>query len=376
MPPLSLYVHMPWCVRKCPYCDFNSHEIPENWDEQTYVDALLRDFRSEYLLSSGRPIASIFVGGGTPSLFSGEAYRILLEGIRQVAPISGQAEITLEANPGTVDAQHFIDYRAVGINRISIGVQSFTDKALKKIGRIHDAEDVTRAVVCAKNAGFENINLDLMFGLPDQTLDEALYDLNCAVALGPTHISYYHLTIEPNTAFYSQKPILPKDDVAFAMHQRGRALLAENGYQQYEVSAYARDGARCAHNLNYWMFGDYIGIGAGAHGKLTEPQAKGVTRRTKLRTPKSYLQAPDSAASIISVNRQELRFEFLMNALRLCEGFDESLLKDRILMSFDDLQPELDACIQEGLIILNGGKLRCSARGFDFLDNVLERFLE
>lgn len=376
MPPLSLYVHMPWCVRKCPYCDFNSHQIPEKWDEPTYINALLRDFRSEYLFASGRPISSIFIGGGTPSLFSGEAYRVLLEGIREVATITDEAEITLEANPGTVDAQHFIDYRTVGINRISIGVQTFTDKALKKIGRIHDAGDVTRAVVCAKNAGFKNINLDLMFALPEQTLEEALYDVTSAIALEPKHISYYHLTIEPNTAFYSQRPILPKDDLAFEMHQRGRELLAANGYQQYEVSAYAADGARCVHNLNYWTFGDYIGIGAGAHGKMTDPDEKKVTRRAKLRMPKSYLQAPESVANLVEVDRKELRFEFLMNALRLCDGFDESLLKNRVLMDFDDLQPELDSCVQDGLIIISGGTVRCSARGFDFLDNVLERFLE
>lgn len=269
-PPLSLYVHIPWCARKCPYCDFNSHAADRAVPERAYVDALLRDLEDELPGVGSRPIATLFIGGGTPSLFSAEAIARLLEGIRARVALAGDAEITLEANPGSADQDRFRGFRQAGVNRLSIGVQSFAPEKLRRLGRIHDREQALKAVAAARAAGFDNINLDLMFGLPEQTVTAALDDLATAIALGPKHLSFYQLTVEPNTRFYKDPPRLPDEDTVEAMQRACQALLARQGYRRYEVSAYAQTDFRCRHNLNYWQFGDYLGIGAGAHGKLTD----------------------------------------------------------------------------------------------------------
>ena len=271
LPPLSLYIHIPWCVRKCPYCDFNSHRSPDDLPEDDYVDALLEDLESDRVHAQGRPLRSIFIGGGTPSLFSPRAYQRLLAGIRHAVPFDDNLEITLEANPGTFEQEKFSAYRAAGINRLSIGIQSFNPLHLQALGRIHDDTEALRAAAIARRAGFDNLNLDLMFGLPGQSRREALDDLRRAADCAPAHLSWYQLTIEPNTEFYRRPPPLPGDDALAAMQEEGQALLARAGYRQYEISAYSQPGRACAHNLNYWTFGDYLGIGAGAHGKLTHP---------------------------------------------------------------------------------------------------------
>ena len=323
--PLSLYVHFPWCVRKCPYCDFNSHTLRGEIPESAYIDALLRDldFELSSERSSPRALHSIFIGGGTPSLISGRAMGRFLEGANQRLRFAADIEITLEANPGTVDEANFRDYRAAGINRLSIGVQSMDAAQLQRLGRIHDPAAVRSAVAVARRAGFDNLNLDLMFALPQQTADEADADLAAALALEPEHLSYYQLTLEPNTEFAARPPPLPADDDAWTMQLQGQHRLAAAGYARYEVSAYARTGQRARHNLNYWRFGDYLGIGAGAHAKLSG--ANGARRRARHKHPKTYMETAGSAAMIQEdrlVADDELVFEFCMNALRLDEGFE------------------------------------------------------
>lgn len=323
LPPLSLYIHLPWCVRKCPYCDFNSHEVKSTngaLPEAAYIDALLRDLEQDLPRIWGRRVMSVFIGGGTPSLFSPEALDRLLSGLRARLAINADSEITLEANPGTAEQEKFTEYRALGINRLSIGVQSFHDDALQRLGRIHGRDEAIRAAEMAHAAGFDNFNLDLMFALPQQTARQAAEDVATAIALEATHISYYQLTLEPNTLFHAQPPILPDNDLAWQMQQAGQEQLATADYEQYEVSAYAQTKRQCAHNLNYWQFGDYLGLGAGAHGKITDAAQQNITRLSKHRHPQKFMQTAGTAQSIQSeriLTRKDVGLEFMMNALRL-----------------------------------------------------------
>jgi putative oxygen-independent coproporphyrinogen III oxidase len=375
--PLSLYIHVPWCVRKCPYCDFNSHAAESTLPERDYVAALLADLDGEAAAVRGRTVETIFIGGGTPSLFSPEAIAALLAGVRVRVAVAGDAEITLEANPGTAESGKFLGFRAAGVNRLSIGVQSFESAHLSRLGRIHGREEALKAADMAQAAGFRNFNLDLMFGLPDQTPAQALADVRTAIGLEPAHISFYQLTLEPNTVFHKYPPRLPEDDRIWAMQQDCQALLAERGYLQYEVSAYAREGFRCRHNLNYWRFGDYLGIGAGAHGKLTDA-AGTVTRTFKIKHPRHYLEArgrPERQGGREVVTVADLPFEFLMNHLRLREGFAEPAFAERTGLPLETLEPELSECLADGWLERREGRIRCTATGFDFLDNVLQRFL-
>jgi oxygen-independent coproporphyrinogen-3 oxidase len=376
--PLSLYVHLPWCVKKCPYCDFNSHQVGDTIPEQSYVEALLRDLEQDLPAIWGRRIHSVFIGGGTPSLFSGQAIQQLLSGLRARLAITPLIEISLEANPGTVDEAHFAAYRQAGVNRLSIGVQSFDSAQLTRIGRIHDAQQAHRAVAVARQSGFDNLNIDLMFGQPGQTQSAALADLETAIQLGAEHISWYQFTIEPNTAFAHQPPVLPDDDERYELQEQGQALLAVHGYQQYEVSAYARPGKRCDHNLNYWQFGDYLGIGAGAHGKITEPQAGRITRSVRKRHPKDYLQ---QAGQPTAVERRELaaadqiRFEFMLNALRLREGFEFELFEQRTRLSRELLTTILAQAEKKKLLECTATGVRHSELGWSFLNDTLCLFL-
>ena len=377
-PPLSLYIHIPWCVRKCPYCDFNSHRAEAGLPERGYIAALLDDLDAELPGVQGRRIETIFLGGGTPSLFSAEAISQLLEGVRQRVVLAADAEITLEANPGTAEAGKFRGFRQAGVNRLSLGIQSFNDAQLLHLGRIHGRAEALRAVELARDAGFDNLNLDLMFGLPGQTAEEGLADIRTAIDLQPEHVSYYQLTLEPNTVFHKYPPRLPEDEAIWSLQQAGQAMLAEHGYRQYEVSAYASPDRRCRHNLNYWQFGDYLGIGAGAHGKITRMHTGEIIRTAKIRHPQHYLEAacqPERQGTRTVVAPTDLRFEFLMNALRLREGFPASLFRDRTGLDLESLEPELSACLAEGLLEREDGVIRCSDIGFNFLDNVLQRFL-
>jgi len=377
-PPLGLYVHIPWCVRKCPYCDFNSHAANGSLPERPYIDALLADLDQDLPWVEGRTVGTVFIGGGTPSLFGPEAIHALLEGIARRIPLAPDAEITLEANPGTAESARFRGYRAAGVNRLSIGVQSFDADHLKRLGRIHGPEEAIRAAQTATEAGFDNFNLDLMFGLPEQTAEQALADIRTAQALNPAHLSFYQLTLEPNTLFHKYPPPLPGDEACWDMQCACQALLAEGGFEQYEISAYARFGRRCRHNLNYWQFGDYLGIGAGAHGKLTDPATGNVARRWKLRHPAQYLESAGRPASVAGhelVSAEQLPVEFLMNHLRVREGFPEQRYTTRTGLSIDTLHPALDDCIATGLLERYEDHIRCTDRGWNFLDNVLERFL-
>jgi len=378
-PPLSLYIHMPWCVRKCPYCDFNSHATDGALPERGYVEALLADLEQQAPAVEGRRIETIFIGGGTPSLFSPAAIHDLLQGVRSRIDVADDAEITMEANPGTVEIAKFRGFREAGVNRLSIGIQSFNDAHLKKLGRIHGSREARLAAEIAREAGFENFNLDLMFGLPDQTVDDALTDVKTAIGLNPTHLSFYQLTLEPNTVFHKYPPRLPEDDRIWAMQQSGQALLAEHGYGQYEVSAYAREGYRCRHNLNYWRFGDYLGIGAGAHGKITNAAGQTITRTWKIKHPQHYLEfagLPDRQGSQATVPREDVPFEFLMNHLRLREGFAEAAFGERTGLPVAVLEPELSDCIAAEWLERRGEVIRCTDAGWNFLDNVLQRFLK
>ncbi|QSA96958.1 radical SAM family heme chaperone HemW [Methylococcus sp. EFPC2] len=377
-PPLGLYIHIPWCVRKCPYCDFNSHAANDSVSEQAYVSALLADLDQDLPLAAGRTVETIFIGGGTPSLFSALSIDELLEGVAQRLALAPDIEITLEANPGTAESARFEGYRAAGVNRLSIGVQSFDEAHLQRLGRIHGREEAINAAYMAREAGFENFNLDLMFGLPDQTTEQALVDIETALSLKPTHLSFYQLTLEPNTLFHKYPPPLPGDEAIWEIQGACQRLLVEHGYAQYEVSAYAQAGRRCRHNLNYWQFGDYLGIGAGAHGKLTDPITGRIARRWKVRHPTLFLEHAGRPASIGGhdfVEPAELPVEFLMNHLRLREGFPEAAYAERTGLDNQTLQPGLNECIEAGLIERCDGRIRCTETGWNFLDNVLERFL-
>ncbi|MDY7562792.1 radical SAM family heme chaperone HemW [Pseudomonas sp. CCC3.2] len=375
LPPLALYVHIPWCVRKCPYCDFNSHTASPVLPEQEYVDALLADLDQDLPQVHGRELSSIFFGGGTPSLFSANALGRLLKGVEQRVRFSSEIEITLEANPGTFEQAKFSAYRGLGINRLSIGIQSFQEEKLKALGRIHNGDEAIRAADMARKAGFDNFNLDLMHGLPDQSQNDALSDLRQAIVLAPTHLSWYQLTLEPNTVFWNQPPILPEDDVLWDIQEAGQALLAEHGYAQYEVSAYAQPEKAARHNLNYWSFGDFIGIGAGAHGKLSHPDGR-IVRTWKTRLPKDYLN-PDKAfkAGEKLVSLEEMPFDFLMNALRLTNGVASELFPQRTGLSLSTLAGARQQAEQRGLMNPDPTRLVASAQGQLFLNDLLHYFL-
>ncbi len=378
-PPLSLYIHFPWCVRKCPYCDFNSHPAPASLDERGWIDALLADLAQEANAAGGRPLISLFLGGGTPSLFSPEAIARLLEGVAGCLPLATDAEITLEANPGTVEQGRFREYRAAGINRLSLGIQSFDDAMLRALGRIHDGREAAAAVAAAHAAGFEALNLDLMFALPGQRPEQALADLDQALALEPSHLSHYQLTIEPNTAFAHRPPPLPDDDTAFAMQTQAAERLVRAGFEPYEISAWARPGHRCRHNLNYWTFGDYLGIGAGAHGKFTDTAHGVIRRRAKPRHPRDYLGAvrtPGRAAGTTNMlTPAEARFEFFLNALRLREGFDTDLYAARTGLPWDERDPALVEAFARGWLEQKGRRVRPTEQGWRFLNDVQALFL-
>ncbi len=376
LPPLALYVHFPWCVRKCPYCDFNSHERHGEIPEERYIDALLADLESDLPRVWGRPVRSIFLGGGTPSLFSPEAIERLLAGVRARVALVPDAEITLEANPGTVETERFRGYRAAGVNRLSIGIQSFQPEQLQKLGRIHGRDEALAAAQAARAAGFDNFNLDLMFGLPQQTLDEALADLRTALALHPAHLSVYQLTLEPNTLFHAQPPELPDEDVLAAMQEALQAELADSGLAQYEVSAYAHAGYRCRHNLNYWQYGDYLGIGAGAHAKITD--ADGVTRLWKVKQPRDYLETAGTPAGLGGEQRpgrDEVAFEFMLNALRLTQGVPAILFSERTGLDPACLRKPLTRAMARGLLEPGLGHIRPTPLGRRFLNDLVALFL-
>jgi oxygen-independent coproporphyrinogen-3 oxidase len=383
-PPLSLYVHMPWCVKKCPYCDFNSHGLrSEPPPYAAYIDHLLSDLdadRADFAGAlAGRPIVSVFFGGGTPSLFSPELIGRLLDGVRERLPFADDAEITLETNPGTVEHGNFGGYLAAGVNRLSFGVQSFDDDKLQRLGRIHSASEAERAVKSAQDAGYRNINLDLMYALPEQALAGALVDVDRAVSLQPTHISHYQLTLEPNTAFAANPPPLPDDDHAWAMQEACEQRLADAGYGQYEISAYAQPDRRCAHNLNYWEFGDYLGIGAGAHAKLSDAGSGRVHRRWKTRHPRSYMEAAGGSGRIGGgsvVDPAELPFEYMLNALRLIDGVPMEAFAERTGLSVERIAPALAAARQRGWLHEGARHLRTTALGQRFLNDVISGFLE
>lgn len=377
LPPLSLYAHIPWCVRKCPYCDFNSHELRGDLPERDYIDALLHDLDQELPGVWGRVVSSIFIGGGTPSLFAPESIDRLLAGIRARLTCKPDLEITLEANPGTVEQGRFHEFRAAGVNRLSIGVQSFDDRLLGRIGRIHGRREAIRAAEGAHDAGFASFNLDLMFGLPGQTPDQALQDLSTAMDLEPAHLSWYQLTLEPNTYFHRHPPVLPDDEVLWAMQRRGQVQLAARDYTQYEVSAYARAGQECRHNLNYWRYGDYLGIGAGAHQKITDAGAQRIRRSWKLKSPRAYLAASDSAARIgggSEPDANEVILEFLMNALRLNAGFETATFERHTGLRLSTVLPKLERARDRELLEADE-PWRCSERGRRFLNDLLAEFL-
>ncbi len=373
--PLSLYIHLPWCVQKCPYCDFNSHALKGALPEDAYVKALLADFDAQLPLLENRSLTSIFFGGGTPSLFSGQAIGQILTHIDRALPFKPNLEITLEANPGTVDESRFQDFRAAGINRLSIGIQSFNNEHLHILGRIHDHNGAFRAVQAAKRAGFTNFNLDLMFALPHQTIEQALSDIQTALSTEPTHLSWYQLTLEPNTLFHHSPPPLPSDDATLDIQLAGQALLAQNGFEAYEVSAYAHNHQRCEHNLNYWEFGDYLGIGAGAHSKLTHRDTHEVHRFMRPKHPQTYLSMPTKTPDITRVDDTSLIFEFMLNAMRLTHGVSLSLFTERTGLDHTVLKPTLEKAIALKLLEENTERLQPTAHGRLFLNELTGLFL-
>lgn len=375
LPPLALYIHIPWCVRKCPYCDFNSHEARGEVPQQAYVDALLQDLEQALPLVWGRKVQSIFFGGGTPSLLSAELLDHLLCRVRALLPLAYGAEITLEANPGTVEAARFTGFRDAGISRLSLGIQSFDDGYLKALGRIHDGREARRAVEIALDT-FDNVNLDLMYALPEQTEAHALADIRTAIAYAPSHISAYHLTIEPNTAFHHQPPQVPDDDASAAMQEAIEDELAHAGYEHYETSAFSRPGRQCRHNLNYWQFGDYLGIGAGAHSKLSF--ADRILRQARVKHPAAYLAGVATSQHVDSertLTRKDLGFEFMMNALRLTQGFAVALFQERTGLPVAVVNHALEAAEQRGLIERDHVRIVPTALGQRYLNELLQMFL-
>ncbi|MDY6983339.1 MAG: radical SAM family heme chaperone HemW [Pseudomonadota bacterium] len=409
LPPLSLYIHVPWCVRKCPYCDFNSHQRDGELPEDDYMNALLADLRADAHYAQGRQLQSIFIGGGTPSLLSPRIYEQLLSETDKLIPFASDIEITLEANPGTAERDKFRGFRAAGINRLSIGVQSFDAAQLKQLGRIHDGSEALRAADFARAASFDNFNLDLMFGLPGQATEQALADLRTAIGCAPTHLSWYQLTIEPNTEFFRRPPALPQDDAIAEMQDAGIALLHQHGYARYEISAYAQPGRRARHNINYWEFGDYLGIGAGAHGKVTLPETETILRTRKTRMPAHYLSAAgdlsitssalSTAAGVTSlamevtaaddssstrrgftaetksVPRDELPLEFMMNALRLCDGVASESFAARTGLPLSTIASQLDTLRRRGLLDPAPEWIRPTPLGLQYLNELLLAFM-
>ncbi|MEW6312531.1 MAG: radical SAM family heme chaperone HemW [Pseudomonadota bacterium] len=375
LPPLALYVHIPWCVRKCPYCDFNSHAVRGELPEREYVAALTADLEAALPLVWGRKVHTVFFGGGTPSLFSARAIDGLLAAIRARLPLVPDAEITLEANPGTFEAEKFAAYRASGINRLSVGIQSFDAQHLRDLGRIHDADEARRAVGIALDC-FDNVNLDLMYALPRQTLEEAARDVASAADYGVPHLSVYHLTLEPNTRFHHEPPPLPDDDTAAAMQERTQAMLAARGYAHYEVSAYARPGFEARHNLNYWQFGDYLGIGAGAHSKISFADC--ILRQVRHAGPAAYMEHAARGAAVLEqreVAMRDLPFEFMMNALRLNVGFPTQLFEQRTGLPLTSIRCELDEAERRGFIVRDHLYIAPTELGRRFLNDLLQLFL-
>lgn len=380
-PQIALYIHIPWCVRKCPYCDFNSHEQHGDLDQAAYVAALLADLDGDlqdFPFVAARRISTVFFGGGTPSLFASASIKQILDGARQRLTFEPDCEITLEANPGTIERGRFAGFAAAGINRVSIGVQSFDDAALGRLGRIHNADEARRAVVEAQDAGIAEINLDLMYALPEQTLAAAEFDIDQAIGLAPTHISHYQLTLEANTLFAARPPHLPDEDSAWDMQESGQQRLADAGFSQYEVSAYARRGHPCRHNLNYWRFGDYLGIGAGAHGKLSDPAKSRILRPWKKKAPRSYLQQAATAnrfGGCEAVPNEQLAFEFMLNALRLNAGFSWQTFTDRTGLERTSIAPILAQASARNWLLSDAEGARPTELGRRFLNNLIELFL-
>ena len=377
-PPLSLYIHIPWCVKKCPYCDFNSHESRNHngeIPEYAYVDALIADLELATPKVWGRKIKSVFFGGGTPSLFSAQSIDRILSHVRMLTPLEFDAEITLEANPGTIDTANFLGYKQAGVNRLSLGIQSFNNDYLKALGRIHDSEQAFQAITLALNT-FEQVNCDIMYGLPNQSLKDAVQDAHTAVQLNPTHLSFYHLTLEPNTPFYRTPPSLPDDDTSCDMQIEIEALLAHHGYEHYETSAFAKKGKPAKHNLNYWQFGDYLGIGAGAHSKLSYHDK--ITREVRHKHPKAYMEKALQGNAVERewiIPKDELGFEFMMNALRLIEGVPIDLFQQRTGLNIHSLENALKKAQDKGLLVIKQGNMRPTLLGQRFLNELLELFL-
>lgn len=375
LPPLALYIHVPWCVRKCPYCDFNSHAQREPLPEAEYIQTLLNDLEDESIFAQGREINSIFIGGGTPSLFSADSYKALLQSIDHIIPIARNAEITLEANPGTFEQEKFLGYKDAGINRLSIGIQTFNDAQLQGLGRIHSASEAIKAASLAREL-FPKLNLDLMHGLPQQSQNDALEDIQQAIALEPDHLSWYQLTIEPNTEFHAKPPQLPVDETLWSIQEQGVSLIHDAGFNQYEISAYAKGDNRSQHNENYWEFGDYLGIGAGAHGKITLLNEQKIIRRWKQKQPKSYMQPTTRLVGHETIQTEDLAFEFMLNALRLYDGVPTSLLTDRTGLSKDDIKIAVNKAIKQGLLSPSPERLKPTQQGRLFLNDLLAIFLD
>lgn len=374
MLPLSLYIHIPWCIQKCPYCDFNSHQTPSVRPEMSYIEALLNDLDTELLTKPAREIHSIFIGGGTPSLFSAQAYDRLFNGLQQRLSFKDNIEITLEANPGTVESQRFRDYRTLGINRLSLGIQSFQNKHLKTLGRIHDAEEAKLAIEVARKAGFDNLNLDLMHSLPQQTLQEGLSDLKTAASFSPEHLSWYQLTIEPNTVFYKIKPPTPTEDFTAQLEEEGFQFLDSQGLIRYETSAFSRPQKQSHHNINYWLFGDYYGIGAGAHGKYTAIDHS-IRRTQKHRMPREYLGSAHKALAETVLTQDDICFEFMLNATRLLQPIPYTLFQERTHLSLDILRPNLELATQKGLLSLEQDHWKITPLGLQFTNDLQALFL-
>lgn len=375
LPPLSLYVHIPWCIKKCPYCDFNSHQGTENIPEQAYLNALLKDLRNDLHWVKDRKLHSIFFGGGTPSLFSAQSIEKIIGAADKHIGFETDIEITLEANPGTAEQQKFADFYSAGVNRLSIGVQSFNDQHLKSLGRIHNAEHAKKAIEMAQKSGFERFNIDLMHGLPEQSRENAMADLEIAIQTGASHISWYQLTIEPNTSFYSRPPLLPEEDQLADIQELGMQQLGNAGFSQYEVSAFAKGGEACRHNLNYWQFGDYIGIGAGAHGKLSMPENAEIIRTTKTRQPEHFMSREKTAlASQNPISRDQLSLEFMMNGLRLTQGVKKEFYTQRTGLDESVIAQVIMQLEQDGLIKAQADNFCTTDTGIRFLDTVLQRF--
>jgi putative oxygen-independent coproporphyrinogen III oxidase len=375
LPPLSLYVHFPWCVRKCPYCDFNSYTLHGELDERRYVDALERDLEAQAAEVKGREVVSLFFGGGTPSLFSPEAIGRVIAAARRHLTFASDVEVTMEANPGAIERGRFGEYRAAGLTRVSLGAQSFDPQRLQALGRIHSPDETRRAASELHAAGLDNFNLDLMYALPGQDVDGAVRDIEEALALAPAHLSHYQLTIEAGTVFAAQPPALPEDDSAADMLAECVLRLTAAGFGHYEVSAYARPGRQCRHNLNYWTFGDYLGVGAGAHGKVTLPASRSIFRTLQLREPRRYLASVPAVVTRSLVSPEQLPFEFMLNALRLVEGFDAALFTGRTGLEWDAVAPQVDSLVARGLMLEEGEHFRPSPQGLRFLNELLLTFV-